>query len=73
MKIDIEIPDESGEQLQEAWCDLPRRALEAIAVEAHRWGALSRGSLEIYSDSHLGKLGPSLKSIKPSSTMASKI
>ena len=42
MKVDIQIPEEIGRQLQREWRDVPRRALEAIAVEAYRSEALSR-------------------------------
>src|SRR3954463_5244798 len=42
MKVDIQIPEYIGQQLQREWLDVPRRVLEAVAVEAYRSGALSR-------------------------------
>ena len=42
MKVDIQIPEKIGQQLQREWHDVPRRALEAIAIGAYRSGALSR-------------------------------
>ncbi|HZP82389.1 MAG TPA: UPF0175 family protein [Chthonomonadaceae bacterium] len=46
MAITLELPQEIERQLQEAWNgDLPRRILEAVAVEGYRQGALSRGQV----------------------------
>ena len=45
MKVDIQIPENIGQQLQREWRDVPRRALEAIAIEAYRSGALSRAQV----------------------------
>ena len=42
MKVDIQIPEKIGQQLQREWPDVPRRALEAVAIEAYRSAALSR-------------------------------
>ena len=42
MKVDIQIPENIGQQLQREWRDVPRRALEAVAIEAYRSAALSR-------------------------------
>ena len=42
MKVDIQLPESIGRQLEHEWHDVPRRALEAIAIEAYRSGALSR-------------------------------
>ncbi len=39
MKVNIQIPEKIGEQLKQAWRDVPRRALEAIAIEAYRSAA----------------------------------
>jgi hypothetical protein len=38
MRVTIQLPDESA-PLKEQWDDVPRRSLEAIAVEAYRSGA----------------------------------
>jgi predicted HTH domain antitoxin len=46
MAITLELPDEIEQQLQEEWNgDLPRKILEAVAVEGYRQGALSRGQV----------------------------
>jgi predicted HTH domain antitoxin len=42
MKVDIQLPESIGRQLEHEWHDVPRRALEAIAIEAYRSDALSR-------------------------------
>ena len=42
MKVDIQIPEKIGLQLQREWRDVPRRVLEAVALEAYRSDALSR-------------------------------
>ena len=46
MSITLELPAEIEESLAEAWGgddgELPRRILEAVAVEGYRQGALSR-------------------------------
>ena len=42
MKVDIQLPENIGRQLEHEWHDVPRRALEASAIEAYRFGALSR-------------------------------
>jgi hypothetical protein len=41
MNVAIEIPDDVSASLQERWGDVPQHALEALAVEAYRSGALS--------------------------------
>ncbi len=41
MNVAIEIPDEVSARLQAKWRNVPRRALEAIAAEAYRSGALT--------------------------------
>ena len=46
MNIAIELPDDIARQLKAAWQDVPRRALEAIAVEGYRSGALTRGQVQ---------------------------
>ena len=42
MKVDIQLPESIGRQLEREWHDVPRRVLEAIAIEAYRSTALSR-------------------------------
>jgi len=41
MKLTLELPDEIEERLRSGWSDLPRQALEALAVEAYRSEILS--------------------------------
>ena len=36
MTVAIEIPDDLERQLRASWSDLPRRVLEAVALEAYR-------------------------------------
>ena len=43
MPVIIELPEDVERQLQAEWENLPRRALEALAVEGYRSGALTRG------------------------------
>lgn len=45
MNVAVELPEEIARQLQGAWDDVPRRVLEAIAVEGYRSGALMRGQV----------------------------
>jgi hypothetical protein len=45
MNIGIDLPDEIARELEQAWHDLPRRSLEAIAAEAYRSGALGRAQI----------------------------
>ncbi|MFN0172463.1 MAG: UPF0175 family protein [Bryobacteraceae bacterium] len=42
MNVSINLPEEIAQQLQASWKDMPRRALEAIALEGYRSGALTR-------------------------------
>ncbi|PYV36961.1 MAG: hypothetical protein DMG06_29360 [Acidobacteria bacterium] len=44
-KLVVELPDDIARQLESEWDDVPRRALEAVAVEGYRSGALSRGQV----------------------------
>jgi predicted HTH domain antitoxin len=44
-ELTIKLPEEIERQLEAAWEDLPRRALEALAVEGYRTGALTRGQV----------------------------
>lgn len=45
MNVAIELPEDIAKQLQAAWHDMPRRALEAIVVEGYRSGALTRAQI----------------------------
>ncbi|MBA3243093.1 MAG: UPF0175 family protein [Acidobacteria bacterium] len=45
MPVTIEMPAEIEHQLEEKWGDLPRRALEAVALEGYRSEALSAGQV----------------------------
>jgi len=45
MQIDIELPEDIAENLQAEWKDLPRHALEAIALEGYRCGALTESQV----------------------------
>jgi len=41
MKVTIDLPDDVSAALKGRWDDVPRRALEALAIEAYRTGALT--------------------------------
>jgi predicted HTH domain antitoxin len=41
MTVSIDIPDDLERRLRAGWADLPRRALEAVAIEAYRTQALT--------------------------------
>jgi predicted HTH domain antitoxin len=41
MDVNIQLPDDISQSLQQNWDNVPRHALEALAVEAYRTGALS--------------------------------
>lgn len=45
MRVTIQLPDDISAALEEQWHDVPRRSLEAIAVEAYRSGALSESQV----------------------------
>lgn len=45
MKVDVHLPEDIARQLEREWRDVPRRVLEAIAVEGYRSGALSRAQV----------------------------
>jgi len=45
MNLGVELPEDIAHQLEAAWGDMPRRILEAVAVEGYRSGALSRGQV----------------------------
>ena len=41
MVVQLQVPDDIAEKLTEKWTDLPRCALEALAVDAYREGVLT--------------------------------
>ena len=41
-RIAVELPEEIAKQLETAWRDVSRGALEAVALEGYRDGALTR-------------------------------
>ena len=45
MRVTIQLPDDISAALEEQWDDVPRRSLEAIAVEGYRSGALSESQV----------------------------
>lgn len=45
MKLTIDLPEDIATKLAGEWEDLPRRSLEAVAVEAYRTGALSESQV----------------------------
>ena len=47
MRVTIQLPDDISAALEEQWDDVPRRSLEAIAVEAYRTGALTDSQVRL--------------------------
>src|SRR6266576_2426140 len=45
MQITIELPEDIAQGLESRWKDLPRAALESLALEAYRSGALTAAQL----------------------------
>jgi Uncharacterised protein family (UPF0175) len=45
MQVTIDLPDDISAALEGRWSDLPRQALEALAVEGYRTGALTEGQV----------------------------
>ena len=45
MRITIELPDDIAVRLESKWKDLPRAALESLALEAYRSRALTAAQL----------------------------
>jgi predicted HTH domain antitoxin len=45
MRVTIQLPDDISAALEEQWDDVPRRSLEAIAIEAYRTGALTESQV----------------------------
>jgi predicted HTH domain antitoxin len=41
MQVTLDLPDDISAALEGSWSDLPRQALEALAVEGYRTGALT--------------------------------
>jgi predicted HTH domain antitoxin len=45
MRVTIQLPEDISAALEERWDDVPRRSLEAIAIDAYRTGALSESQV----------------------------
>ena len=45
MQITLELPEDIGQELQSKWKDLPRAALESLALESYRSRALTAAQL----------------------------
>lgn len=45
MQVTLDLPDDISAALEEQWQDLPRQALEALAVEGYRTGALTEAQV----------------------------
>lgn len=45
MKVTIQLPEDISAALEAQWEDVPRRSLEAIAVEGYRSGALTEAQV----------------------------
>lgn len=45
MQVSIQLPEDISVALAERWDDVPRRSLEAIAVEGYRIGALTEAQV----------------------------
>lgn len=45
MNVEIELPEDIARQLSSSWGNMQRRALESVAIEGYRSGALSRGQV----------------------------
>ncbi len=45
MQVAIELPEDIAEGLRARWKDLPRRTLEALALEGYRSGALTESQV----------------------------
>ncbi len=45
MHVAIDLPEEIARQLTAAWGDMPRKTLEAVAVEGYRTSVLTRGQI----------------------------
>lgn len=47
MNLAIELPEDIAQQLTQQWDDLPRRIVEAIALEAYRSDALTTAQIQV--------------------------
>ena len=47
MRVTIQLPDDISAALEEQWDDVPRRSLEAIAVEAYRTDAWTESQVPV--------------------------
>ncbi len=47
MRITIELPEDIAQELESRWKDLPRAALERLALEAYRSRALTAAQLRL--------------------------
>ena len=45
MQVTLDLPDDISAALEGRWPDLPRQALEALAVEGYRTGALTESQV----------------------------
>jgi len=45
MQVTLDLPDDISDALEDRWEDLPRQALEAVAVEGYRTGALTESQV----------------------------
>lgn len=45
MQVTLDLPDDISAALEGRWPDLPRHALEALAVESYRSGALTENQV----------------------------
>jgi predicted HTH domain antitoxin len=45
MRVTIQLPEDISAALEQQWDDVPRRSLEAIAVEGYRTGALTEAQV----------------------------
>lgn len=45
MQVTLDLPDDISDALEDRWVDIPQRALEALAVEGYRTGALTESQV----------------------------
>lgn len=45
MQVTLDLPDDISDALEDRWVDLPRQALEALALEGYRTGALTESQV----------------------------
>ena len=46
MNITVQLPEDVASRLEASWGDLPRRALEALAVDAYRSGTITEAEVQ---------------------------